>query len=117
MRVPFRILGGAMVITDLRRRQQVAFYGLGLNLPSILTSDLLIRAGGRDWLTRDPIGSHHHLEHIRVVAQCCHRQLGCLHGRTSAQLLCTFLPRRCLGPKANPVTQLCHVDGVISHPG
>jgi hypothetical protein len=41
MRTPFHIL----VITDLRRRQQVTFYGLGLNSSSILTSDLLIRAG------------------------------------------------------------------------
>jgi PHS family inorganic phosphate transporter-like MFS transporter len=32
-------------VANLHRRQRVAFYGLGLNLSSILTSDILTRAG------------------------------------------------------------------------
>jgi MFS transporter, PHS family, inorganic phosphate transporter len=42
---PISYIGWRDVITDLRGRQQVAFYGLGLNSSSILTSTLLIRAG------------------------------------------------------------------------
>lgn len=38
-------IGWRDVITDLGCGQQVAFYGVGLNLSSILTSDLLTRAG------------------------------------------------------------------------
>jgi MFS transporter, PHS family, inorganic phosphate transporter len=41
---PISYIGWRDVITDLCRRQQVAFYGLGLNSSSILTSDLLTRA-------------------------------------------------------------------------
>jgi hypothetical protein len=37
-------IGWRDVITDLHHRQQVAFYGLGLNPSSILTSALLTRA-------------------------------------------------------------------------
>ena len=42
---PISYIGWRDVITDMRRRQQVAVYGLGLNSSSILTSDLLTRAG------------------------------------------------------------------------
>jgi MFS transporter, PHS family, inorganic phosphate transporter len=44
---PISYVGWRDVITDLRLRQQsqVAFYGLSLNSSSILTSDLLTRAG------------------------------------------------------------------------
>ena len=41
---PISYTGWRDVITDPRNRQQVAFYGLGLNSSSILTSTLLIRA-------------------------------------------------------------------------
>ena len=43
------------MITDLRRRQQVAFYGLGFNSSSILTSDLLSRAGIRSLVNRSDL--------------------------------------------------------------
>jgi MFS transporter, PHS family, inorganic phosphate transporter len=42
---PISYVGWRGVIIDLRRRQQVAFYGLGLNSSSILTPALLTRAG------------------------------------------------------------------------
>jgi PHS family inorganic phosphate transporter-like MFS transporter len=45
------------VITDLRRRQQVAVYGLGLNSSSILTSDLLSRAGIGSFVTPSDLTS------------------------------------------------------------
>ena len=54
---PISYIGWCDVITDLHRRQQVAFYGLGLNSSSILTPALLTRAGIGSLVTPSDLNS------------------------------------------------------------
>jgi hypothetical protein len=73
---------------------------------------------GGDWRGHRLIGTRHHRGHVQGAAQHRHRQLGRFGGRTSARLLCDLAPHRHprVGPEADPISGLCHVDGVASYP-